>query len=426
MIPILFLLTTRRFLPLFLTQFLGAFNDNVFKNALVMLITYRLASDADQAQLLVTLAAGLFILPFFLFSALAGQLADKYDRAKIARLVKLAEIALMLVAAIGFHTGSSSFLLCVLFCMGMHSTFFGPVKYALLPQHLRDDELISGNGWIEAGTFLAILTGTIFGGLVVMQVGGIYLISAAAVIFALAGYAASRAIPQAPPPTPQLPINWNLPQATWDIIRNDRRNRRVFISILAISWFWLIGATFLSQFPAYARKAIGGDETVVTLFLTVFSIGIGIGSLLCSRLLKGRISSRFVPWAAAGISLFTLDLYMASSGMQPHVSQLIGVSQFFDSAAHWRVLFDLLGISVCGGLYVVPLYAIMQHESDPAARARTIATNNVLNALFMVVAAITTMAMLAAGFSVPQVFMSLAVGNALVTAYMFRYKRKNP
>lgn len=420
------LLKTRRFLPLFLTQFLGAFNDNVFKNALVMLITYKLAEEVGgNAQILVTLAAGLFILPYLLFSATAGQLADKYDRAQLARYIKLAEIILMVIASIGFYTHTPYFLLFVLFCLGVQATFFGPIKYALLPQHLQENELIEGNGWIEAGTFLAILIGTISGGLLIMHEAGAHLIAAAMVVVALGGYMASRYIPPASPPMPELKVRWNIARVTWDIIQNDRKNRRVFISILAISWFWLIGATFLSQFPTYAKDVIGGDETVVTLFLTVFSVGIGIGSLLCNRLLKGEVSSRFVPHAALGITLFTLDMFFASSGA--HVAgTLINVSQFLDSVNNWRVLVDLLGISVCGGLYIVPLYAIMQHESDPASRARTIASNNVINALFMVGSAIATVAMLEAGFSVPHVFLTVALVNLPVAACMFKYKRKNP
>lgn len=415
------LLRTRRFLPLFVTQFLGAFNDNLFKNALVMLIAYQ--SAVDNAQILVTLAAGLFIAPYLIFSATAGQLADKYDRAKLARITKLFEILLGGIAAIGFITHSIYFLLVVLFCLGVQATFFGPIKYALLPQHLREDELLAGNGYIEAGTFLAILAGTIAGGLLIMQPAGHYLISAAMIICALGGYMASRHIPTAPAPMPQLTMQWNIARETWRIVAHDRKNRRVFLSILGISWFWLVGATFLSQFPVYAKDILHSDETVVTLFLTLFSLGIGIGSFLCNKLLKGKVSSVHVPWAAAGLSLFTLDLFFASgvSGNTPP-GVLMNAWEFLVHPAHWRIAFDLLMIAVCAGVYVVPLYAIMQHDSDPNFRARTIATNNVLNALFMVAAALGTIAMFKAQFTVPQVFLAMGICNIFAAAVSYRLR----
>jgi acyl-[acyl-carrier-protein]-phospholipid O-acyltransferase / long-chain-fatty-acid--[acyl-carrier-protein] ligase len=414
------LLSTRRFLPLFVTQFLGAFNDNLFKNALVMLITYQVA--VGNPQILITLAAGLFILPFLLFSATAGQLADKYDRARIARATKIWEIIIMAVAVVGFHTGSAYFLLFVLFCMGAQSTFFGPVKYALLPQHLHENELIAGNGYIEAGTFLAILIGTIAGGLLIMQEEGIRLISISVMFCAVAGYLASRRIPPAPASMPDLKINWNMVGETWRIIQHDRGNRPVFMSILGISWFWLIGATHLSQFPTFAKDVLNADETVVVAFLTVFSVGIGIGSLLCNRLLKGEIKSTFVPHAAIGITLFTVDLFFASSAPIGGET-LISISGFLESPGGWRIVIDLLGIAVCGGLYIVPLYAILQHASDPAHRARTIASNNVMNALFMVAAALATVLMLTAHFSVPQVFLTVGMLNGAVAFYIRKMKR---
>ena len=414
------LLKTRRFLPLFITQFLGAFNDNVFKNALVMLITYRLAAQTgENAQILVTLAAALFMLPFLLFSALAGQLADKYDRAFLARIIKIAEIVLMLLAALGFYMGHTYFLLFVLFCTGAQATFFGPIKYALLPQHLRGDELISGNAYIEAGTFLAILFGTILGGVLIMSAFGTHLISAAIVAFALLGYASSRHIPPAHAPVPSLKINWNLAQETWRMVGSDRRNKKVFTCILGISWFWLVGATFLSQFATFAKEVLHGDESVVTLLLTVFSVGIGIGSLCCNWLLKGRITSVYVPIAALGITAFSVDVFFASNSVVA-ADGLINARQFFDSLVNWRIIADLLMIAICGGIYIVPLYAIMQHDSDPNSRARTIASNNVINALFMVVSAVVTMAMLDAAFSIPHVFLTVGVANIAAAVYISR------
>jgi len=419
------LLKTRRFLPLFLTQFLGAFNDNVFKNALVMLITYKAGEQAGgNTQILVTLAAALFILPYLLFSATAGQLADKYDRARLARFTKIAEIILMSIAAIGFYMHSIYFLLFVLFCMGIQATFFGPIKYALLPQHLHENELISGNAFIEAGTFLAILVGTILGGLLIMHDAGTHLISGAIIGFAVLGYLTSRHIPTAAASMPSLKVNWNIARESWAMVNHDRKNRRVFLCILGISWFWLVGATFLSQFPTYAKDVIHSDETVVTLFLTVFSVGIGIGSFLCNWLLRGQVKSTYVPMAAVGITLFTLDLFFAS-GNVAHAAEgtLMDVAQFLAFPSSWRILFDLCAVAVCGGIYVVPLYAIMQHDSHPESRARTIASNNIVNALFMVVAAIATMLMLKASFTVPQVFLTIGVLNGLVAVYIRKLKR---
>jgi len=414
------LLSTRRFLPLFITQFLGALNDNLLKNALVMLITYKLATETgENAQQLVTLAAGLFILPFFLFSATAGQLADKFDRSRITRIIKLAEILIMIAATLGFYLHSIWFLMFTLFAMGAHSTFFGPIKYALLPQHLRENELLTGNAYIEAGTFLAILIGTIMGGILILKGNGVFIVSSTLFFVALAGYTASRFIPQAIPPSPDLVINRNLWQETWRIVGYARANRSVFLSIMGISWFWLVGATYLSQFPTYAKDILHAEAEVVTLFLTIFSVGIGIGSFLCSKLLRGHIQSTFVPLAALGMTLFGIDLYFASASVHFTVQEkLLTFSQFTQAPAGWRILFDLLALSICAGLYIVPLYAIMQHRSDADQRARIIAANNVLNALFMVGAAIATMLMLKSGFTIPEIFLAIAAANAVVAIYI--------
>lgn len=419
------LLKSQRFLPLFVTQFLGAFNDNLFKNALVMMITYQLAQEQGyNAQVLVTIAAALFILPYLLFSATSGQLADKYDRGSVARCTKLLEIGLMVLAAIGFFTGHVEFLLAVLFGMGVHSTLFGPVKYALLPQHLKEGELLAGNAYIEAATFLAILAGTILGGLLIMQPDGRLYISAAIMTVAVLGYLSSRHIPAAPAPSPSLRLNYNMVQETWRIIQHDRRNPRIFRCILGISWFWLTGATFLSQFPTFAKDTLNGDETVVTLFLVAFSLGIGTGSLLCNRLLKGEVKSTHVPYGVIGVTIFTVDLFFASLGAQHLADSQMDVWAFLAYPANWRILFDLCATAICGGIYVVPLYAILQHDSDPASRARTIASNNVVNALFMVAAAIATVVMLEKSFSVPEVFLTMALLNAPVAWYTMKLKKQ--
>ena len=419
------LFTTHRFLPLFITQFLGAINDNLFKNALVMLVTYKLApATGENAQLLVTLAAALFILPYFLFSATAGQVADCYDRARVARATKIMEIVVVCIGAVGFYLNQPYFLLFVLFCLGVQATFFGPVKYALLPEHLHDDELLAGNGYIEAGTFLAILLGTIAGGILILKPNGEHLISIAMIVVAVFGYIASRFIPNAPASSATVKINWNIATETWKIIQHDRKNKRVFRVILAISWFWLVGATFLSQFPTYAKDVLHGDETVVTLLLMLFSIGIGFGSILCNKLLKGEIKGTFVPWAALGLALFAGDVYFASNLPEYQGEHLLTYIEFASQAVYWRISFDLFAFAACGGVFIVPLYAIMQHESEPEFRARTIATNNVINAFFMVLSAIATLLMLKFGYSVPQVFLATAIGNAIMAIYMFIKLRK--
>lgn len=424
MITLPFILKTQRFLPLFVTQFLGACNDNVFKNALVMFVTYRLSTQTHMdASLLVTLAGALFMLPFFLFSATAGQLADRYDRARIARFSKVWEIVLVGIGSLGFWWGSPYFLLAVLFGLGVQATFFGPVKYALLPQHLREGELLSGNSLIEAGTFLAILFGTIVGGQLIMAQAGVAWVCALMLAFAGFGYAASRFIPDAPAPMPNLAIDWNILRATRNMLRMDRKNLRVWYCILGISWFWLVGATFLAQFPTFTKDILHSDETVVTLLLSVFSVGIGVGSLLANSLLKGDISVRFVPWAACGISVFGVDVFFASNADFAGVGGVLsGAWQWLDHAAAWRILADLFGIALCGGVYIVPLYAVLQHDSDPAFRARTIASNNVLNALFMVASALASMLMLAMGCGIAQIFLVTACANALIALKALRLR----
>jgi acyl-[acyl-carrier-protein]-phospholipid O-acyltransferase / long-chain-fatty-acid--[acyl-carrier-protein] ligase len=432
----LHLLGTRRFLPLFVTQFLGAFNDNAFKNALVILITYMAAEQAGMdPQILVTLAAGIFILPYFLLSATAGQLADKYERSRLIRMVKLAEIVLMVAASAAFILQSTGLLLVVLFLMGVQSTFFGPLKYTVLPQHLHDNELISGNAMVSAGTFLAILLGTIVGGLLIMAQlnvpllsalagdaarGGVLLVSALIIAVAVLGWLASRAIPSAPASAPELVVSWNIPRETWRIISFAREEEDVFLSIIGISWFWLVGATFLAQFPNFTKVTLGADETVVTFFLTLFSIGIGMGALLCNRLLKGIVSGIYAPIGALGMAVFTVALYWLSKDYTPAPpDQLMHMADFVADSSNWGIIGCLLAIAISGGIYVVPLYAIMQSRSHPDHRARVIAANNVINALFMVVSALASTFMLASGFTVTDVFLAIGVVN-LPVAYIVR------
>ena len=414
------LLGTRRFAPFFVTQFLGAFNDNLFKNALIVLLTFQAASWTTLApELLANLAAGIFILPFFLFSATAGQLADKYDKAMLARLVKVLEMAIMGVAALGFYWHSLNVLLCALFLLGLHSTLFGPVKYAILPQHLREDELVGGNALIESGTFVAILLGTLAGGLLAGAGGHPAWAAFAGLVVAAAGFLSSLGVPSAPAPAPGLKVNLNPLSETWRNIGLARRERSVFLSILGISWFWLYGAMFLAQFPVYAKNVLGGGESAVTLLLAVFTVGIGVGSMLCERLSGGHIELGLVPFGSIGLTLFGFDLLFASPTVLPAAAPL-PLGELLASPGTWRVLADLLGLGVFGGFFIVPLYVLIQVRGAAEERARIIAANNIMNALFMVAGAGGAAALLAAGLSMPTLFAVAAVLNALVAIYIYR------
>ena len=411
------LLRARRFAPLFVTQFLGAFNDNVLKNAMVVLLTFQAANwTTMKPELLANLAAGIFILPFFLFSATAGQLADKYDKAALARLSKLLEVAIVLIAGVGFFVQSLNVLFLSLFLMGLQSTLFGPVKYAILPQHLKREELVGGNALIEAGTFVAILLGTLLGGLLAASAAATVWITAVGLVVAVGGYVASRSIPVAVPPAPTLVINPNPLTETWRNIGFARENRAVFHSIMGISWFWLFGALFLAQFPAYTKDVLGGSETAVTLLLATFTLGIGVGSLLCEKLSAKRVELGLVPLGSIGLTVFALDLAFASPAMPAAGLGALGLMQL---ASTWRVLADLLLIGVFGGFFIVPLYALVQQRSNPEHCARVIAANNILNALFMVVGSLAAAGMLAAGLSIPTLFAVAAVCNAAVALFIY-------
>jgi 1-acyl-sn-glycerol-3-phosphate acyltransferase len=414
------LLGSRRFGPLFVTQFLGAFNDNLFKNALVLLLTYQAASITDmRPAILVNLCGGVFILPFFLFSASAGQLADKIERSRIVRVAKGLEIAIMALGAVGFATHSLALLLSTLFLMGAQSTLFGPVKYGLLPQHLRDNELVGGNGLIEFGTFVAILVGTIAGGVLMADTAvGIYLVPAGALVVALLGYIASRFIPDSPPPAPTLRFNWNPLSETWRNLRFATGKRAVFNSMLGVSWFWFVGALMLAQFPAFAKNYLGGGPGVVTLLLALFSIGIGSGSLLTERLSGHKVEIGLVPFGSIGISLFALDLYLASPG--PASGALLSVGQFVGRDGSMHLLAALFFLGMFGGFYAVPMYALIQSRTDPSHTSRVIAANNILNALFMVIAAGFGAWLLDRGLSIPQLFLVTAILNAAVALYIYR------
>ena len=413
------LLGQRRFAPFFLTQFLGALNDNVFRNGLVILITFQgvLVLGMNHSQL-ANIAGALFILPFFLFSATAGQLADKYEKSMLMRRIKLLEIGLMLIAAVALLTKSYPLLLGVLFLMGCQSTLFGPVKYAYLPQQLAASELIGGNALVEAGTYIAIILGLIIGGLTVaVDPMNQTLLSACLIGFALFGFLASRQIPTTRAVDPELKISLNAWVETWRIVGFAREERSVFLSILGISWFWFFGSAMTLQVPAYTLDILNGNEAITTSLLVAFAIGVGIGALLCERMSGHRIELGLVPFGSIGLSLFALDLYFA----QP-VSNTIpvaSVSEFLAREGSWRILADLCLLGVFGGFYSVPLYALIQRRSEPRHLSRIIAANNIINAIFMVVASLLSITILNLGFSVPELFLVLAALNVAVAIYIY-------
>ena len=414
------LLKQRRFAPFFLTQFLGAANDNVFKYAFTLLVTYRASEFSSLAPAQsVNLIAGLFIVPFLLFSATSGQLADKFEKAGIMRLVKLLEVAIMLLAAVGFYAQSFYILCACTLLMGLHSTLFGPVKFAYLPERLEPSELVGGNGMVEMGTFVAILLGTMLAGGLINSGPQGHLVSAAVCIaLALAGLGASLMIPVATPAAPSLVIDWNPFRVTWDNIKVARREQAVFQSLLGISWLWFFGAVFLTQFPEFAKDTLGGGPAVATLLLAVFSIGIGLGSLLCERLSRHQIEIGLVPFGSLGMSIFTLDLYFAVRGMPFANGQT--VAQFVAIKAHWRVLADLFLLALFAGFYSVPLYALIQTRCEPSHRARIIAANNILNALFLILAAGLSVAALSVlHWSIAELFLATAIANIIVAIYIY-------
>ena len=412
------LLRQRRFAPFFWTQFAGAANDNLFKFAFTVMVTYQLSVAWLPPALAGLVIGALFVLPFLLFSATAGQFADKVDKTALMRMVKNLEIAIMLLAAFGFWAGHAAVLLACVFLMGLHSTIFGPVKYAYLPQVLQPRELTGGNGMVEMGTFVAILLGNLAGGvLVALPEIGHATVAVACVALAVVGRLTAQRIPPTEPTDAGLTINWNPATETWRNLKLAWANPVVFRSLLGISWMWFFGAVFLSQFPSFAKEVLHGDAHVASLLLVLFSIGIGTGSLLCEVLSRRQVEIGLVPLGAIGMSVFAIDLYFASRALP--ASDLIGLAAFVSRPAHWRVMADLALLSLFAGLYSVPMYALIQMRSQPTHRARIIAANNILNSLFMIVSAVLAGALLGAGFTVPQVFLFTGIANALVAAYVF-------
>jgi len=416
------LLGARRFMPLFATQTLGAFNDNLFKSAFVMLVTYGMAMHNPlDPGLLAALAGGALIAPYFLFSATAGELADRFERARLLQILKAAELIAVLGSVAALLADSLVLCFLSLFMLGAQAAFSSPVRYALLPQHLAAGELVDGNALLEGGTFLSILLGTIAGSLAVAVEAGTELAGLLLVLCAIGGLAASLSVPHAPAPSPGLRLSGNLVAATGGVVRHAWGQREVRLAILGASWFWLVGAVFLSQIPAFAKGTLGAGSGVVTLFLAAFSVGVGIGSVLCGRLMRGEVSARYVPLAALGMAVFSLDLALASEGAIPAASDtLLGITAFLSRVVGIRIFADLLAIAICGGIFVVPLYAIIQRRSKEAARARIIAAGNIMNALFMTAAAVVTALLIAAGFRTPDLYLALGIMNAGVALWICR------
>lgn len=428
------LLGTRRFLPFFLTQFLGAFNDNLFRNALIVSITFGASAAAHDAGVMANAAQGLFILPFFLFSALAGQLADKYEKSRLIRQTRLIEVFLMGLGAVALYYSHVPSLLTVIFLMGVLATIFGPLKYSLMPQHLRQSELVGGNALVDAGTFLAILIGTIAGGLLApTSAGGAAVAPAgdlgasdahigaavALVGVALLMYACARFIPRAEATDPGLEINFNPFSATWEVIRFAAKTRAIFLSLLGISWFWLVGALILAQLPAYAKEVLGGDKTVYTLLLAAFSVGTALGSLCCEKLSGHKVEIGLVPLGSIGMTIYLLDLYFEHPGVHAAGAPVVTWLTFLREGG-WDVTLDCALIGLFGGLFIVPLYALILQRSTESHRARIIACNNILNAGFMVLAAgLAILWLEVLGFTIPQLFIVAAVLNAAVAIYIY-------
>ncbi|WP_293847065.1 MFS transporter [Sphingopyxis sp.] len=399
------LMKQRRFLPLFATQFLNAFNDNFYKMAMVILVTFTIYKDPETEAWFNALAGGLFILPFFLFSALAGQLADSTDKTRMIRLIKTAEIFIMIVGAIGIWFHLVPIMLLALFAMGTHSTFFGPIKYAILPQHLEEDEVLAGTGWVEAGTYIAILGGTIVGGLTPPHIAipGI-------IIVAIIGRLTANYVPAAPPEKEAegLVIDHNVFRSSWRLVNSTMHIPRLFLAIVSISFFWAIGAILAAQFPPLVKNALGADNTVATLFTAIFSVGVAIGSIIVNRLLKGHVSARYSPGSVIVMGLFVLDLWWNVKGWEHVGTGLMNWRDFLALTTGDRIILDLLGIAIAGGMFVVPLYAFLTTTVAKSQTARTIAANNIVNSGFMVAATLLLSVLIGIGLTIDDTLLMVA------------------
>ena len=409
------LLGRRRFLPLFATQFLGAFNDHLFRNALIILVIFRIYADPEKEAMFAAVASALFILPFFLFSALAGQLADSVDKAGVIRIVKTAEIGIMVFGAAGLLLGNVPLLLAALFAMGVHSTFFGPIKYAILPQHLRPDEVLGGTGLVEAGTYGAILLGTIVGGIVPAGWA-----AAGVLATAVAGWFAGRRVPPAPPEADapaKAPFDWHVVRASVRLVSATMHIPRLFLAIMAISFFWAMGAVLGAQFPPLVKNVLGGDQEVATLFLSIFSVGVAIGSVAINRLLGGEVSARWAPASALVMGAFVTDLYLNTRGWVVPAGGPSGLAAWIALPGAIRVTVDLLGVAVAGGMFVVPLYAFLTTTVPKAETARTVAANNIVNSGAMVASTLMVAGAVWLGVTIPQTLLFIS-GGSVVAAYI--------
>jgi MFS family permease len=413
------LLRTRRFLPIFTTQFLGAFNDNLFRTAMVMLVIYGIYRDAEQEATFSAIAGGLFILPFFLLSALAGQLADSTDKARIIRIVKTAEILIMVVGAAGLLIHNIPLLLAALAAMGVHSTFFGPIKYAILPQHMHEDEVLGATGLVEAGTYIAILGGILLGGvLVVRDADGSFHAAWAAVavlvVAAIGRWTGGKVPPALPQPdAPPLKMDWHIVRASVRLVSGTLHIPRLFLAIIAISFFWAMGAVLGAQFPPLVKNSLGSDQTVATFFLATFSIGVAIGSVAVNRLLGGHVSAKYSPGSALAMGLFVLDLYRRIKGWPGPEADLRDLSAFLDVPNSWMIVVDLLGVAIAGGMFVVPLYAFLTTTVPKSETARTIAANNIVNSGFMVLATLILTLAVQVGVTVADSLLIVAIASVL-------------
>ena len=412
------LLQQKRLFPLFCTQFLGAFNDSLFKNALIILIAFMIQTTFTNPDTLINLCAALFVIPVFIFSPLAGQVADKFEKSRLIQIIKVAEVFLIALAVLSLYSLSLSLLFITLFLLGTQATFFGPLKYSILPQHLAESELIAGNGLIEMGTFIAILTGTILGGiLIIIPRTGTIWVSGVLSVATLMGLISSFYIPKANAAAARLKIEWSPFREASAILKTAHQNHTIFVSIIGISWFWFYGSIFLTQMGNYTKQILGGVGSVTTILLTMFSIGIGFGSVLCDKLSKQKMAMGLVLFGAIGLSVFAIDFSFANSPLPSHPLNLV---EFLHYGQNWRVLLDGFLMGMFGGFYQVPLYALMQNLSAPARRSRIVAANNIMNAIFMTLAALLAIVILNLGFSIPQLFLFTGILNAFVGLYLVK------
>ncbi len=405
--------TQQRFFPYFCTQFLGVFNDGIYKNALFIFIGYHLVLENEG--LLLNIAAIAFILPFFIFGSTAGQLADKYEKSFLIKRIKLAEIVIVSVGSIALYSGSVYFMLVILFALGVQSAFFGPIKYSILPQQLAENEILTGNAYVEAGTFVSLLLGIVVGGFLASDLSYLPILAGTLIVTALLGWATSTKIPSAKPSAPDLKISFNVWQSSKSIVRETRKNKPVFLSILAISWFWFFGSIVLTQFPIFAEHVLYGNAKVATVTIAIFTVGIGLGAFACAALSKGRVEVGLMPIGAIGITIFT---WMFGNTDLPPSDQLRSLTELFAVPGIWSVIFNMMMISFSCGLFIVPMYTFMQVRSEEAQRSRTIAVNNIINAIFMVFAGILAASMLALDYNILDIFKVVAISNALVTLYI--------